>query len=910
MDTKTLRKLSSIEQGRLYFEDTPTLSAVDEVLQLKSASVADTELFKIASGLPGNSLDNYAALGGSFHTLGIKLAAAPSGISSSVSLFGHQKEAVDKVVARDGNLLLSHPVGSGKTLTSIAAFEALRDAGKAKRALVVVPASLRENYLMNGIKKFTNSKGAIFGTSQEVKNGTHASLEKPQKDARYHIISYEMYRKDPKAYIEAAGADTVIYDELHKAKNEGVKTTEAIKAARPFHRNFIGMTGSIISNTPADIVPLIDAMTGGSHALGNKTTFESRFVRKDDKGEKKLNNPQVLKSLLVPYVHHVDADSLNTGAPTKHVEEVRVEMSDRQAQLYKFVTDKLDPLTRLALKAGVSKLNGAELNNVFTKLIRLRQLSNSVHTMDQSMSVADSAHQTPKIKKILDDVVEHIKETPDAQVVLHTNLIVGGVDVLTAGLKQRGIDHALFIGKGQPGVTEASRQHGVAEYQAGRKRVIVLSAAGGEGLDLPNTTFMGMTDGHFNPEKINQAEARGIRAGGLSHRDKKDRNVIVRRYVSVLPSGAAHLSDVGMGIWDNINPAAITARVVSGGDAFYNPFKKPKSTDEWIYGVAKSKGGLNAATHNIMKTAGLEDKLYLAHRVMTNPLAGAVLGAAAGALLGGTEPRTKREIQQDPGAARRNRISSMIGGAVGGAGGSLLIRQGIIMPALYGTLGMAEAGKAIGSLRAPVSKVPQDVLDVLGKGHTEYSDVKVFEKYWDTFGKELEHKGINTEVDKEKEQKFINALRSIYTEVAATKAPGAGSFMDGRALGANGQSTGAPTRKKFLLQATAGALIPATLLGTLAAVQDHQMTQLGMQEGQVGGPKRAAIAALATALPSVIEGAAVGLKRYRDIFVDPGVTAKSKPDARFRRTFVDDQFRQLLRGQTVDQIKVKKHAIS
>jgi hypothetical protein len=295
-------------------------------------------------------------------------------------------------------------------------------------------------------------------------------------------------------------------------------------------------------------------------------------------------------------------------------------------------------------------------------------------------------------------------------------------------------------------------------------------------------------------------------------------------------------------------------------------------------------------------------------RHLTNPLIGAVAGAAAGALLGGTEPRTKREIAQDPGAVKRNRISSMMGGAVGGAGGALLMRQGMFMPAIYGTLNSIDAGRNIGSLRAPVSKVPQSVLDVLGKGHTEYSDVKLFEKYWDTFGKELEHKGINTEVDKETEQKFINALRDTYTEVAAAKAPGTGAFMDGRALNNKGQSVGAPTKKKFYLQAVTGALLPAVGMGALAAIQDRQVGAMGL--GPSFGAKRSAIAAMATAVPSVVSGAAAGLKRYREVFVDPGVTAKSKPDARFRRTFNDDQFRQLLRGQTVDQIKVKKHAIS
>ena len=44
------------------------------------------------------------------------------------------------------SMIVAHDVGSGKTLSSIAKFEKMREKGLANKALVVTPASLRHNF--------------------------------------------------------------------------------------------------------------------------------------------------------------------------------------------------------------------------------------------------------------------------------------------------------------------------------------------------------------------------------------------------------------------------------------------------------------------------------------------------------------------------------------------------------------------------------------------------------------------------------------------------------------------------------------------------------------------------------------------------------------------------------------------
>lgn len=518
----------------------------------------------------------------------------------------HQTHGTDTALKRDGNIIFSHPVGSGKTFTSISAFERLKDSGHASRALAVTPASLRENYGENGVKKFTDSNYVIYGNQGEVQGDRSGRYVEPStSNPEYGIVSYEMFRKDPKKYITGHGADTVIFDELHKIKNDESITYKALKDSRPLFRNFIGMTGSITSNTPSDVVPLIDAMTNGNHRLGSKTSFENRFVSKDKNGNKIIVNPILARTLISPYVHNVTEDQIEAGSgvkrPEKVINEIMVPLSGEHEDYYRYAINQLDPITKAKLAMGVGKLGKADLNSLFAKLLKARQVSNSVSAMNPNISLEESAEKSLKVKRLLDDVQSHLKETPDGQVVIHSELLQGGMDVLEAGLKKRGIGYGKFVGKGNAGITEKVRQQDVADYNSGKKKVILLSSAGGEGLDLPNTTLVASLDGHWNPERINQVEARGIRMGGLAHRPEAERKVIVNRYLTKLP--VAKL-DVVKDTYKLFNPRDLLGRIVDREKVFYNPVRSPQTVDQMMYEIAKKKATGNEQMKDLFdKTA-------------------------------------------------------------------------------------------------------------------------------------------------------------------------------------------------------------------------------------------------------------------------------------------------------------------
>lgn len=503
-------------------------------------------------------------------------------LNPDVELNPIQKRVVDNP---SNSMILAHNVGSGKTLSAIAKYEKLRQEGKANKALVVVPASLRNNFAEEGVKKFTDSSYNIIGNQGEIRKGT---ASRPSKDADYNIISYEMFRKNPKGIMDELGVDTVILDESQKGKNEGTATTNALKSIKGSNRNVISLTGSVISNSIADVHPLLDVVAKPQDMIQlgrNKNDFAKEYFKrstaskyKDVREERKpvvgFNNKKKLKKVLSQYIDYADMDDVRDIAkiPHKDVTVKKVPISKQQAKLYKKLVNENPELYKLIRQKRLETLKDDEAAKAFNSMIESRKLMNSVGSVIPGVDLKESAKITPKTRTLLDDMHNHLKTTKDGQAIILTNLINGGADVVEAGLKERGIEYGKFLGKGNKDITEESRQQDVRDFKDRKKRVMLISGAGAEGLSLNDTTWEGVLDPHYNPERMNQMEARGVRAHGLMHRPEEDRRVNVNRYVATMPKTFG---------------------------VFKSSYKTP---DEIIYEIAQNKDKQNQILFKLLKS--------------------------------------------------------------------------------------------------------------------------------------------------------------------------------------------------------------------------------------------------------------------------------------------------------------------
>lgn len=484
-------------------------------------------------------------------------------LNPDVKLRPHQLRVVNN---NNPSQVIAHGVGTGKTLTGIAKFEELKRRGKANKALVVTPAGLRNNFGSEGVKKFTNSSYNIVGNRQERSSGLYGGLN-PNSD--YNIISYEMFKNNPQKFLKETGADTVIYDEAHRMKNEDTKTTKAIKDARKLYKNQISLTGSLVSNRVSDLVPLVNITTGKSRLGENKADFEKRFLKPGVTPG--LKHSRKLRKELYNVIDYVDYDDVKKMAdmPNKKIKTVKVPLSSTQTKAYKQYLQGNKDVAKYMQRKIHFPFSERNVKKVYNSSIQARRLMNNVGTVFPDLDPSKAIAGTPKVQRAISDMQKHLAKDKRNQAALFSYLINGGIDSLETGLKSKGIPYGKFLGKGNKGSSEAERQRDVKNFNDGKLRTMLISSAGGEGLSLGNANFEGMLDPHYNPERMNQMEARGVRAGGLKGR--KDRNVYINRYVATMPK---------------------TLGVIPA---------KYKTPDEFIYEIAEKKRSQNDMLYDLLK---------------------------------------------------------------------------------------------------------------------------------------------------------------------------------------------------------------------------------------------------------------------------------------------------------------------
>ena len=160
----------------------------------------------------------------------LKKLLKEAALKDDVNLRDYQKRAVNKLLDNN-SLVVAHGTGTGKTLTSIAAMEKLKEKSPGQ-TLVVVPASLKTNFEKEGINKFTDSSVQVIDSGSE----------EVDPNADYVIVSNSLFSKDPEKY--SANSNSMVVDEAHNARNQNTNLYKAIKEVSPNMENKASLTAS------------------------------------------------------------------------------------------------------------------------------------------------------------------------------------------------------------------------------------------------------------------------------------------------------------------------------------------------------------------------------------------------------------------------------------------------------------------------------------------------------------------------------------------------------------------------------------------------------------------------------------------------------------------------------------------
>ena len=410
----------------------------------------------------------------------------------------HQQRIIEKLKKSPG-LILYHGLGSGKTLASIAAAEAL--GGKAN---VVVPAALRENY------------------RKEVAN----FVDKP--DTKYDIKSYEQAARSG-----LSPSDVTVFDEAHRLGRLDSKRSALAKAAPG---KVVLLTGTPVRNEPAEILPLLQAVAKDRRFPKSREEFNKKFIGRRiikpglwarlfkgiKPGEEQfLQNKYEIANLVRG---RIDFHPSNGEFPTMTVRQIPVNMSEPQSNVYRGLLNT-NPMLAYKVRKNLppSRQESSQLNAF---LSGIRQVSNDPSTYDKNLSGLRPIDRSPKYRQMFGSLVTKLKKDPNFKGVVYSNYLQSGVEPLAQELQSANVPSAVFHG----GLSDSERKQLVSDYNSGKLKVLLISGAGSEGLDLKGTKLVQIMEPHWNDARIKQVIGRAVRNRSHAHLPANERHVEVEQY--------------------------------------------------------------------------------------------------------------------------------------------------------------------------------------------------------------------------------------------------------------------------------------------------------------------------------------------------------------------------------------------
>jgi SNF2 family DNA or RNA helicase len=421
-------------------------------------------------------------------------------------LLPHQARAVERLKQEDQpGLIAYHGLGSGKTLTSIAAQDALK-----MPATVVAPAALQANYEKERARHLSGRKQPI-------------ELETLQAVARHGA---------------PASNPLLILDEGHRIRDPHSASYQAMSHNDAEKR--LLLTGSPFYNHPADVAPLINFVAGAPVLPHDRAKFEQayiaekivtpglwdRLVNKATPGAVQVLRPDKAKELEGVFSKWIDRYPGSTeNFPTIERRDVEVPMTPEQMEHYEAQLGRAPPWVAAKVRRGLppTKQESKDLNAF---LGAIRQISNTTAPF-----VTDGQAHDPKIESAFQALKKELESNPRAKGVVYSNFLTAGIDPYKKRLQGAGIPYGEFTGE----MKQHERDALVQQYNEGKLRALLLSSAGGEGLDLKGTRLLQILDPHWNAEKIKQVEGRGARYKSHEGLPEEERKIRIERYLATRP---------------------------------------------------------------------------------------------------------------------------------------------------------------------------------------------------------------------------------------------------------------------------------------------------------------------------------------------------------------------------------------
>ncbi|MCB8821917.1 DEAD/DEAH box helicase [Microvirga rosea] len=379
----------------------------------------------------------------------------------SFELMAHQKDGISFLTeGRAG--LLAFEQGLGKTLVSIDSFRRVWLSGEAKRLLVICPNSLKRNWMAE-LGKFAPELSVVIAEgSSKTRRNTFATT-----NADVVVTSYETARSEVTAILALVQKQptALVLDESHAAKNWRSLTSTAARHIAPHCVFRWLLSGTPVTNSPADLHTQIEILAPGQHLLGSQEAFMATIERDPDAGFAK----QVFDRLIL---RRTKEDCLDL--PDKTFVDIRVDLPAWQRKLY----DDMRTQMVCDIQAMTGEQYRAYASTALAQLTRLSQIASNPGLLFPELE------STPGKFEALEGIVADILSVPSRKVIIWSNY-VRTIDSLIERFREYGVV-AIYGG------TPNSERQGIAHrFQTDDcTRVLIANpAAAGTGFTLTAATY-------------------------------------------------------------------------------------------------------------------------------------------------------------------------------------------------------------------------------------------------------------------------------------------------------------------------------------------------------------------------------------------------------------------------------------
>jgi superfamily II DNA or RNA helicase len=377
--------------------------------------------------------------------------------------------------------ILADEMGLGKTIQALGLIACAHSQNENARALVVVPASLVENW---------SREAKMFVPHLPVLK--HHGTQRPDdinviKPYRIVITSYGTLQRDSEM-LRSLAWDIVIGDEAQHIKNRKTQNAHALRTVGGKHRFLL--TGTPIENSIDDLYSLFEFLMPGYlvNAPGSSSSDEKEWYAKRQ------------TQRAAPYILRRTKREVAPELPEKIEETFFCSFGDKQDRFYRKVLEKTRREIFEMEMAGASE--GRVRMAAFTELLRLRQACVDPRILDASFGSSDSA-KWRAFEEILSACID------SGSRILVFSSFVSALKLLRDELESAG--HRFCYIDGQ--TRNRQEQVDIFNNDPGIPVFLISLKAGGTGLNLTGADTVVHFDPWWNPAAEAQATDRAHRIG-------------------------------------------------------------------------------------------------------------------------------------------------------------------------------------------------------------------------------------------------------------------------------------------------------------------------------------------------------------------------------------------------------------